>query len=61
MPQLEGDEEEGNEGKWLNILTPKKLLTRLSTLLAQIKAGNNWQNKKMTSDKYYIFCITKRL
>ena len=38
MPPLEGDEEE-KEGKVLKILTTKKLLTRLSMLLAQIKAG----------------------
>ena len=41
MPPLEGDEEEVKEGKGLKILTPNKLLTRLPTLLAQIKAGNN--------------------
>ena len=39
------------EGKGIKILTPKKLLTRLTILLAQIKAGNN-------SYKYYIFCIS---
>ena len=31
----------GSEGKGLKILTPSKLLTRLSVLLAQIKAGKN--------------------
>ena len=32
----------GNKvGKRSTILTPSKLLTRLSTILAQIKAGNN--------------------
>ena len=36
MPPLEGD-----EGKGLKFLTLNKLLTRLPTLLAQIKAGNN--------------------
>ena len=41
MPPLEGNEEEVKEGKGLEILTPKKLLTRLPILLAQIKAGNN--------------------
>ena len=40
MSLLEGDEEV-KEGKRLKILTPNKLLTRLPTLLAQIKAGNN--------------------
>ena len=41
MPPLEGDEEEVKEGKGLKVLTPNKLLTRLSILLAQIKAGKN--------------------
>ena len=41
MPPLKGDEEEVKEGKGLKILTPDKLLTKLPTLLAQIKAGNN--------------------
>ena len=40
MPPLEVDEEK-EEGKGFKILTPNKLLTRLPTLLAQIKAGNN--------------------
>ena len=37
MPPLEGDEEV-KEAKWLNILTPNKLLTRLPILLAKIKS-----------------------
>ena len=41
MPPVEGDEEEVKEGKGLKVLTPNKLLTRLSILLAQIKAGKN--------------------
>ena len=41
MQPLEGDEKEVKEGKGLKILTPNKLLTRLPTLPAQIKAGNN--------------------
>ena len=41
LPSLEGDEEKVKEGKWLKILTPNKLLTRLTVLLAQIKAQNN--------------------
>ena len=40
MPPL-GDEEEVKKGKGLKILTPKKLLTRPQTLLAERKAGNN--------------------
>ena len=46
IPQLEGDEEELNEGKALKVLTPKKLLTRLLILLAQIKAENNLYKSK---------------
>ena len=38
MPPLEGDEEEVKEGKWLKILTPNKLLTRLPILYSQIKS-----------------------
>ena len=41
MSLLEGDEEEVKEGKVLKMLTPNKLLTRLSILLAHIKAGYN--------------------
>ena len=40
MQPLEGDNEV-KELKWLKILTPNKLLTRVQILLAQIKAGNN--------------------
>ena len=39
---LEGDdEEELKEGARIKILTPNRLLTRLSLLVAQIKAENN--------------------
>ena len=38
MTPLEGDEEEVKEGKWLKILTPNKLLTRLPILFSQIKS-----------------------
>ena len=52
LPPLEGDEEEFvdiqpiavpgvKEGKGLKILTPSKLLTRLSVLVAWRKAMNN--------------------
>ena len=44
MPPLEG--KEVKEGKRLRILSPNKLLTRLSILLAQIKAGNNLDKLK---------------
>ena len=45
MPPLVGDEEV-KEGKGLKILTPNKLLTRLSILLAQIKSGKNSYKSK---------------
>ena len=41
IPQVERDEEEVKVGKGLKVFTPNKLLTRLLTLLAQIKAGNS--------------------
>ena len=41
MPAWEGDEEGGKKGKKLTILTPNKLLSRLSVLLVQIIARNN--------------------
>ena len=40
MSTLEGNEKV-KEGKGIKIFNPNKLLTRLSILLAQIKAGNN--------------------
>ena len=58
MPSQEADEEEVREGKAIKILTPNKLLTRLSILLEQIKAGDNSYKLKMKSDKYCIFCIS---
>ena len=45
MP-LGGNEEEVKEGKWLKILSPNKLLTRLAVLLEIIKAGNNSYKSK---------------
>ena len=41
MPPLQGDKEKVKERKGLKVLTPNKLLTRLSILLTQIKAGNS--------------------
>ena len=46
MPSLEDDEEEIKEENKLKILTPKQLLTRPPTLLAQAKAGNNSYKSK---------------
>ena len=41
MTPLEGDEEEVKERKELKTLTPKKILTKLLILLAQVKTGSN--------------------
>ena len=41
MPPLKGDEEEVKVGKGLKILSPNKLLIRLSILLAQLKPRYN--------------------
>ena len=67
MPPLEGDEEfvdiqpivplEIKEEKGLKILTPNKLLIRLTVFLAQIKAGNNSYKLKNEIRQIYIFCI----
>ena len=54
MPLLEGDEEV-KEVKGLKILTPNKLLTRLSVLLAQIRAGiNSYKLKNEIRQILYI-------
>ena len=42
MRPLEGDEKKVERQKGLNVFTPKKLLTRVPILLAQIKFGNKW-------------------
>ena len=52
---IEGDEK---EGKGIKILTPKKLLTRLSTLLAQIKTENN-SNKLKNEIRQKLSFINK--
>ena len=45
IPPLEGDKEEIREGKGIKNLTSNKLLAKLPTLLAEIKAGNNSYKK----------------
>ena len=54
MPPLEGDEKV-KEKKGLKILTPNKLLTRFSILLAQIKAANN--SYKLKNETRQILCL----
>ena len=48
MPELEEEESatEGRNQHWqeLKILTPDQMLSRLPITLAQLKAGNNFQN-----------------
>ena len=44
--KIKGDEEEVREGNGIKLLTPNKLLTKLSIVLAQIKAGNTSYNLK---------------
>ena len=65
MSALEVDEGV-KEGKWLQILTPNKLLTRLSIVLAQIKTGkNSWNLKNEISQILYLLYqhnkITKKV
>ena len=54
---LESDNEAVKEGNKIKILTLNKLLTRLSVLLAKMKAWNN-SYKLKNKIKYYIFCIS---
>ena len=53
---LEGDGKDVKEGKGWNILTPSKLLTRLSILLAQIKVGNN-SNKLKNEIRQILYLL----
>ena len=59
IPPLEGDEEEIREGKGIKNLTSNKILTKLPTLLVEIKAGNNSHKlKNETRQILYNFCIS---
>ena len=65
MSPLEGGEEV-KERKIINVLTPNKLLTRLSILLTQIKAGNNSYKlnneiRQILSSLYQHNKITKKV
>ena len=59
MLPLEGDEEEVKKGKRLKILTPNKLLIRISVLLAQIKAGNN-SYKLKNQIRHILYLVYQR-
>ena len=51
------DHEEVKEAKGLEILTPNKLLARLSVLLAQVKAGNNSNQLRNEIRQVLYYCI----
>ena len=53
LPSLEGNEGV-KERKGLKILTPNKILTRLSVLLAQIKAEYNSYKLKKTMLYFFV-------
>ena len=55
MSLLKSDEEEVKQGKRLKILIPKKLLTTLPILLAQIKVENN--SNKLKNEIRQILCL----
>ena len=56
-PPLKDDEEEVKVGKGLKILSPNKLLFRLSVLLAQVKARNNLTKlKNEIRQILYLLC-----
>ena len=56
MPPLEGDEEEMKEAKWLKILTPKKLLTRLDSIISTYKSWKQFiQIKKWNKTNIISF------
>ena len=55
MPSSGGDEEEVKKGKGLKILTPSKLLTRLSIFLVQIKSIK--KNKKWNQINFISFVL----
>ena len=48
---------EVKEAKGLEILTPNKLLARLSVLLAQVKAGNNSNQLRNEIRQVLYYCI----
>ena len=56
MWQLEGDEKEVQEGRWLKIFTPNKLSARIVLLLAQLKVGNNI-NKLKNKIQYILYVL----
>ena len=66
MHKLESDksaaERKNQEVRGLKILTPDQMLNRLTILLAQLKAGNNWQKlKNEISQLLYSLYQSKKL
>ena len=60
MPDLES--EESLKGKGLRILTPNQMLSRLPITLAQLKAGDNFEQlKNEISQLLYSLYRSKRL
>ena len=58
--------EQNQQGKGLNILTPNQMLSRLAITLAQLKAGNNSEKLKNEIRQllYSLYCskyITKQV
>ena len=48
------------KGTGIKMWTPKQMLQRMSTALAQVKAGNNSENYRMKSDKVFVLCINQK-
>ena len=48
------------QGQGLKILTSNQVLSRLPLSLAQLKAGNNYENLKMKQGNYCILCTDQK-
>ena len=59
VSRLEHDKEEAKEGTEIKIITPNKLLTRLSVILTQIKAENNSYKLKNENRKIVNLPLTQ--
>ena len=59
---LDLESEESIKGKGLKILTPNQMLSRLPITLAQLEAGNNFEQlKNEIRQLLYSLCRSKRL
>ena len=53
---------ENKKGQGLEILTPSQMLSRLPISLAQLEAGNNFENLKNEKRQLlYFFCRSEKL